>query len=644
MTDPYSDYKDLRSGHADEKENYAINTIAEVYTEGINYLKLKGYKLVPDVAGEFVMHRVYKLSRPEPINGIKFPRNFKYWKQVAASGDILLFQQTVQQFINKDYELHVYWKPFIEPDMSKKKPMYAHAQSLIGLQATEAKQKPAPIQYGVDAFPRVPTADEFDSEVAPRAFVPPVEWFNPVLHSLTLDTLLSLFPLAERKLLALTIGRAVVGRSNAITPSGRLVKHTSRMAALILGKDPGLGKSTLFDKLWAALESTGYIVETFSKMGARFNLGPVATADIIYKDDITQAGLKSFVESENTKIIITGNGLLKVEDKGINAVNVQPCGVIFLNTNEFNPRTAYGIDPGTADRIKILSTLRKGELTRTLQDVGDQQLNSYPELLFPELAKEYGVSETALMLWLSRLCADYFWETIQPREDRQNGLKNEVHFWTHRLRVPLHKNATTQVLSAYIYAMLSSMHPDAADRFLVYDSNQNVSISVVNWQKYLTEFVAMALSTHSLDTLSFLRWHFETLDPTNEYHPYLGFRILSGHHLDQCYKSMAIVQNGDAEVVSTIMEELKLIGGLPLSKDYVWLNESWQSITPSLNELYELTQLARSCMKKLKLNTPIQDELKNIEQDFQHQLIVHYTPELKAKFDTLLATGFIKAP
>jgi hypothetical protein len=584
MTDKFNadDYRfEKLEDDAPPKDLSGQTTTAQAYQDGLRYLSLNGYRLVPDMAGQFAFHRAYRLAPPSKVKGINYPDGFKFWKEVASQSEIATFQSVVQDYINASFEERTLWMPIIQPDMAKRKPLYSHAQSLVSLEATARKQETKPISYGVDPYPRLCQPDESTAEVAPRAYVPLTEWFDPKLAQLTLADLLSLFPEAEHKLLALCIGRAVVGRSGAQTPSGLLVKHTSRMAAMVLGKDPGLGKSTLFDKLWSALESVGYIVETFSKMGARFNLGPVATADIIYKDDITSKGLQAFVESENTKIIITGNGLLKVEDKGTNAVNVQPCGVIFLNTNEFNSRVVYGIDPGTADRLKILSTLRASELDQ--QKVG--QHSAYPEHLFPALAQQLNVSETAIMLWLARLCADYFWEHIQPAEE--NLLKREVHYWTHRLRVPLHKNATAQVLSLFTFLAIGDMNPKQLKKFLTYDSRQDISVQIVNWKKHSAKIVSFICSDRSLGYQAYLRWHFETVDPTNEYHPYLGLRILSGHYLKEAY--LEVSQTADhPDNVCCLFEHLKLAQGLPLSKDIVWLNESWQTITPQIKKLAQL--------------------------------------------------------
>ena len=630
MTDRFNDFKPNQVGFEDDLESQLdIPTTAESYRSGLDYFSLAGYRLTPDIAGQFCFHRVFKLSKPLLLSGIHYPPEFKVWTQVASQTQIERFEKVVLEYIQQDPKANMLWLPMVKPDGKKTASIYAYAQSLVSLKSIQEKQTAEPDCYGVDVFPRLCTSDESPAAVAPRAFVPLAEWFPADVRKLTLADLLTLFPEAERNLLALCIGRAVVGKSGAITPSGVVIKHTSRMAAIILGKDPGLGKSTLFDMLWKALESTGYIVETFSKMGARFNLGNVATADIIYKDDITSSGLKSFVGSENTKIIITGNGLLRVEDKGVNAVNVRPCGAIFLNSNEFNPRNVYDIDPGTADRLKMISTLRKGEL-----DDLEPESGAYPEIKLEHLAKSLDVHPYTIMLWLARLSADYFWKSIQPAPDsKENQLKREVHFWTHRLRVPLHKNATSQVLGLFLFTHLYEIYngkPLPKKRFLKMASSQSSPINAVDWKPKIGRFCAFVVNSSSLPFQAFLRWHFETIDPTNEFHPYLGLRIISTHHVAHMETQMSQVAK-HPEIISEIMDNLKLSQGLPLSKDYVWLNESWTTILPQTLANLTLAQQMDEVANQLVEDAEVAETGDGNSGVGNHQLALdeYYTPAIQ---------------
>jgi hypothetical protein len=80
------------------------------------------------------------------------------------------------------------------------------------------------------------------------------------------------------------------------------------MAAVVVGKDAGLGKSTIFNGMTAAFSKCGFATHTFKSTEDRFGLKAAALADIAYKDDTAMKSLKQFLAAEETKILIT-NGL-----------------------------------------------------------------------------------------------------------------------------------------------------------------------------------------------------------------------------------------------------------------------------------------------------------------------------------------------
>ena len=74
-------------------------------------------------------------------------------------------------------------------------------------------------------------------------------------------------------MLKLIIGRVGVGRSNHLPPNFlEPIDHTARMAAVVVGKDAGLGKSTVFNGLTAALSKCGFHTHTFKSTEDRFGL------------------------------------------------------------------------------------------------------------------------------------------------------------------------------------------------------------------------------------------------------------------------------------------------------------------------------------------------------------------------------------
>ena len=78
-------------------------------------------------------------------------------------------------------------------------------------------------------------------------------------------------------MLKMIIGRVGVGRSNHRPPNFlEPVDHTARMAAVIVGKDAGLGKSTIFNGMTAAFSKCGFATHTFKSTEDRFGLKAAA--------------------------------------------------------------------------------------------------------------------------------------------------------------------------------------------------------------------------------------------------------------------------------------------------------------------------------------------------------------------------------
>jgi hypothetical protein len=597
VTDPHNDKVDPRFELEEELEEQ--QALTEYYQDGIKFFYQQGYKLVPHIQGQFGFHKVYRLTGPGRLKGLTIEPEFRIWHEVASEGAVSLFQSTARAYIEANEKEGKFWLPLIKPDAAKRQPLYAHARSLISLsKLNEDQHSGEPINVGIDPFPILPASLDVAHETAPRAWIPDATWFKESVRQLKVEDIITLFPPAELELLKLIIGRAVVGFSGHQTPSGVVIRHTSRMAALVLGEDPGLGKSTIFNYLWDALKWVGYSVNTFSDIGARFNMGEVATADIIYKDDITSKGLKKFISSENTKIIITGNGLLRVEDKGIDATNVRPIGTIFLNTNEFDPRSVYEIDPGTADRLKILSTYRKPELEQLQTNTS----SAYPEVHIPELAKKLKVDQRVLMLWVARLCADQFYQLI-CKPGPENHLKTSVHFWTHKLRKPLYKNSASQIMSFFVYiGMLHGSQNKPAERKAKQKSLEyNRPVDRVLWKEILPKAEKFLFTSQPWYYQLFLKWHFETFDPTNEFHPWLGMELVHKASLRAASAAASMIVDDSASylAVSKVFEQLRLGDGLPCSKDFTWLNLSYSHIIPHYYDIYKLAELAIEVVEKV---------------------------------------------
>jgi hypothetical protein len=70
------------------------------------------------------------------------------------------------------------------------------------------------------------------------------------------------------------------------------------------------------------------------------------------KDDTSLASLKKFLAAEETKIMVTG-GVLQVEEKFQNSEQIWPKCVILVNSNDWNSKFAYDLDPGIDSLVPL---------------------------------------------------------------------------------------------------------------------------------------------------------------------------------------------------------------------------------------------------------------------------------------------------
>lgn len=606
MTDPMNVYEDPKiekaGTYADQTDGDGqAPSMAEIYDEGIRFLEKHSYHLEPDVTSKTAYHYIYHFGHPVGAENLQIPAVYKCWRKVLAGKDKRQFQNVLRDWIAQDAENRKAWQPFIKPDPSKRQPMYGHAMELVAEQASLNDQEGGErAELGIDVYPQAHPG-EYDTvwknhpisfkpqktpkdvwKGSPRAFIPLTEWFPERVRVLTRENILTLWPRAEQEILSLIIGRLVVGPDNSISPSGNPINHTSRMCALVLGEDPGLGKSTFFGALWKALTWAGYKRHTFGSINSRFNMAKVATSDIIEKDDISPDELKKFVSSANTKIIITGTGKLETEEKGVDAIEVKPIGTIFMNSNEFNPRYIFDMDPGIADRIKVLSTWRTNEL----EDIDPSTIcgspNAAPREHLKYLADLCDTDEKTIMLWLARLCADKFLAAIQPDPvTGENILFTEISYWDHQLRMPLLKNASAQVISLMMFCSLLGLDTlNINKRKKQAKTGEPIRAPSINWYQWLQKTCQVLTTEGGTQILASLKYDFENTKKPSGYHPYLGAKYIGTRHTLQAYIEIDQSNKEDANLASTVFEHLRLDSGMPLSKDLPWINKSLESVRP----------------------------------------------------------------
>ena len=444
------------SKNENEKEKKAPIKVSELYNAGIKLLESRGYTIELQEGGDHVNHRIMKPQPPEMVAGIRYPHTFNPVQDISTEQD---FADIEAAFLAgcQDENVKEFWTPLFKPKAGDSD-LLSFTQRLLKMKrVNQTKNIHQILNYGHTFDP----AGRWGGEAVhnPRIWVPDRTWFDPALHDVTFADVFTIFPEAEQEMLKLILGRVGVGRANHLPP-GRTqpVDHTARMAGVIVGKDAGLGKSTLFNGLTAALQRCGFVTHTFKSTEDRFGLKAAALSDVAYKDDTSLASLKKFLAAEETKILIT-NGLFQVEEKFQDAEQIWPKTVILVNSNDWNSKFAYDLDPGIIDRIKIISTYREYEVAKNRECMAGTVSEGSPDLRprshIPYLANKLGVSQEALYLWCLRLATDRFWEVITDTRDPSiNRLQVEVRYWTTRQRIRFKADVTQALVNGMAFAWM----------------------------------------------------------------------------------------------------------------------------------------------------------------------------------------------
>lgn len=229
--------------------------------------------------GSHCNHRILKPSDPPETKGITYPKAFKPLQDIYDDSDLNAISELFKVGPGCSQELRTFWTPLFDPK-SGESDLYLYTQRKLKMaKAAEFRTLMEPVKLGHSFDP----AGRLGKGVAisPKVWVPEREWFAPSLRSVTMEDVFTIFPKAEIEMLTLILGRIGVGVSNHIPEGwGEAISHTARMAAVIVGKDPGLGKSTLFNGMTAAFSKCGFITQTFRSTDERFGMKATSLANI----------------------------------------------------------------------------------------------------------------------------------------------------------------------------------------------------------------------------------------------------------------------------------------------------------------------------------------------------------------------------
>jgi hypothetical protein len=359
------------------------------------------------------------------------------------------------------------------------------------------------------------------------------------------------------------------------------------MAAVVVGKDAGLGKSTVFNGMTAAFSKCGFNTHTFKSTEDRFGLKAAALADVAYKDDTAMKSLRAFLSAEETKILIT-NGLFQAEEKFQNAEQIWPRCTIIVNSNDWNANFAYELDPGIIDRIKILSTYREYEVFKNQKHLQGTASEGSPDLRprahIPFLANKLGVAPEALYLWCLRLATDRFWEVITDTEDPAiNRLQVEVRYWTTRQRIRFKADVTQALVNAMAFA--HALRTGAED----YETPE-LTPEVLAEHLNSLYFVGVDPSCYELMNKMKRRWE-EAGRPSTHY--YQGFRELRWESvkksIDWYGENVNSYSGGKTapETIKSMMEMIIMRDGFKIGGGMTYVVENWENMRHATGEITE---------------------------------------------------------
>lgn len=596
-----------KEGKKGKKEKKTPSRVSDLYNTGIALLTSRKFLVELSEGGSHCNHRILKPTPPQMVKGIRYPSEFNPMQDISEEDDFEIIESCFHPDLCSE-EVRTFWEPLFRPKAGDSDLMSFTERLLKMKKVKQNRNIHDTLDYGHTFDPAGKWGG--DPVFNPRVWVPDRDWFDPALKEVTIADVFTIFPEAEQEMLKLIIGRIGVGRSNH-QPPGRKnpVDHTARMAGVIVGKDAGLGKSTLFNGMTAAFSKCGFTTHTFKSTEDRFGLKAAALSDISYKDDTSLASLKKFLAAEETKILIT-NGLFQVEEKFQNAEQIWPKTVILVNANDWNSKFAYDLDPGIIDRIKLISTYREYEVAKNRENLHGTVSFGSPDLRprahIPYLADKLGVSADALYLWCLRLATDRFWEVITDTKDPSiNRLQVEVRYWTTRQRIRFKADVTQALVNAMAFSWM--LRTGDAD---IPELTPNILVECLEH----FYFIGVDPSSQGLAESMKESWS-KAGRPTTHY--YQGFREIRWESVKKSFEQGFRITNKEnqgasvfttAEMIKEIMERLVMRDGFKIGGAANYVIENWENMRHASEELQlegdilieSLEEKDRSRIKSLK--------------------------------------------
>jgi hypothetical protein len=396
----------------EEFESYSGADYTEVYNLGRLFLKERGYDLRPFPGGAYCDHEIYKEASitSHDSAGYNPDSSLKVWIPIDAE-DFRKVKDYLVDFIDQSASPKTtgkFWNVIYSPTPERRKPIYELAKRELLLENTKAL-KEGEFKASISL-----TGTTYNPHYATLKWIPQLEWFDKRIQQVEIKDLITILPEAEREILALCIGRALIGENDSLTTDNVQINHTFRTMAILVGRDAGLGKSTLIEYITNAMKECGYTVANLQKSSARFGWGKIINSDLAYNDDLTPRTQKHIITSDHIKSIVS-SGEITVEDKGVDGQVQKARCVLLANSNDYAKTDFYQMDSGMKSRVKLLDTYSQLKLEKLLTELEGVSEGSYSlctEEHWNHLVNKLETSHIVLGLWFLHLCAERFRKSI----------------------------------------------------------------------------------------------------------------------------------------------------------------------------------------------------------------------------------------
>lgn len=414
------------------------------------------------------------------------------------------------------------------------------------------------------------------------SYVPENSWFEDKVRNLKFEDIVTIFPPAEAEMFKLIIGRACVGRSGAIHPSSEeVIKHGFRKAGVIVG-EPGVGKTTILGGVMKAMQYCGYNVVNMGDFGSRFNQGAVISSHLAYNDDLTMESLEKMLTAHSFKSVVTG-GTEKVENKGVDAIEVVSNTVIMANCNEIRPEISYSLDSGAISRLALISTYRSFEQEEMSIAQGR---DIHPVANLKYLSQTLGVDEVVLFMKVMRECTDFFLNKVNSGTD--------VHFYSEQLlpylRIQIHKNA----LECFIRLCFLSFA--IRDQKGQGDYLPELTLGSLATVLECTRFIMIDMKANNLRKEMKANW--ENIK-REQNHPYWAQRKMLISSVDKAYDIFNNYKSDKDLPLATesVFSALTLRDGFSMGKKMSHIVRTWEMVRGEKKKIYKLANELLNSLK-----------------------------------------------